>query len=113
GASGERGRRAGGRRRLAREDAERRSAGGRHRRGGHGARARPQARLVRSDLSRNRFSQLGAGLMPYTVVAQGENVLTLAWAAGLDWKSVWNHPSNAGLRQTRKDPNALLPRDSL
>jgi Putative peptidoglycan binding domain len=51
--------------------------------------------------------------MPYTVVTQGENVLTLALRAGLSWRAVWDHPNNADLRARRSDPNVLAPGDAL
>lgn len=44
-------------------------------------------------------------------VQPGDCVLTIAENAGLLWKTVWSHPNNTDLRQTRKDPNVLLPGD--
>jgi hypothetical protein len=44
-------------------------------------------------------------------VKQGECIESIAHGAGLPWEAVWNHPSNAGLKQSRKNPNVLLPGD--
>lgn len=47
----------------------------------------------------------------YHTVNQGDCIASLAYAAGLNWKLVWNHPNNANLRATRKDPNILYVGD--
>ncbi|MGA8152334.1 MAG: peptidoglycan-binding protein [Terriglobales bacterium] len=44
-------------------------------------------------------------------VAQGECLSSIAAQAGIPWKTIWNHPDNAELRQKRKDPNVLYPDD--
>ncbi len=46
-------------------------------------------------------------------VKQGDCILSIAAAARLPWKTVWNHPENADLRQKRKSPNVLHPGDSV
>jgi N-acetylmuramoyl-L-alanine amidase len=45
------------------------------------------------------------------VVQQGECVSSIADQYGFDWKLIWSHPDNAGLRSTRKDPNVLYEGD--
>jgi len=45
------------------------------------------------------------------VVGQGECIYSLAARFGHDWKTIWNHPDNAGLKAARKDPGILLPGD--
>jgi N-acetylmuramoyl-L-alanine amidase len=32
-------------------------------------------------------------------------------AYGYNWQTLWNHPQNANLKNTRKDPNVLFPGD--
>jgi N-acetylmuramoyl-L-alanine amidase len=51
--------------------------------------------------------------MPNYTVQQGDCVTSIADRYGLLWTTVWNHPSNGGLRQLRKDPNVLYPGDQL
>ncbi|MCX6606649.1 MAG: peptidoglycan-binding domain-containing protein [Acidobacteria bacterium] len=46
-------------------------------------------------------------------VAQGETTVQLALEAGHYWSTVWQHSSNAQLRQLRKHHNVLLPGDVL
>ena len=46
----------------------------------------------------------------YTV-RKGDCLSTIAARSGLPWKALWDHPDNAGLRRTRKDPNVLRPGD--
>lgn len=47
------------------------------------------------------------------VVAPGDCVSSIAYAHGLFWETLWNHPDNAPVRQARTDPNALLAGDRL
>ena len=47
---------------------------------------------------------------PY-VIRQGDYLQKLAFAHGFDEEAVWNDPKNAALKDTRKDPNLLLPGD--
>jgi hypothetical protein len=52
--------------------------------------------------------------MPKHVVKQGEDVASIAARYGFgDWKTVWDHPKNAALKQRRKDPSILFPGDEL
>jgi len=51
--------------------------------------------------------------MPTYTISQGDCLSNVADAHGFDWKSLWNHPENAALRQKRKDPNVLFPGDLL
>ena len=44
-------------------------------------------------------------------VRDGESIQTLAHQAGLFWETVWLHGNNATLKNTRKDPDVLLPGD--
>jgi hypothetical protein len=46
-------------------------------------------------------------------VRQGECVASIAAAYGAPAKKVWNAPENEDLREERKDPNVLLPGDSV
>jgi Putative peptidoglycan binding domain len=50
----------------------------------------------------------------YHEVRQGEHLARLAHEYGFsDYHSIWNHPNNADLKQTRQSPNILFPGDSL
>ncbi|MDX2150489.1 MAG: LysM domain-containing protein [Bryobacteraceae bacterium] len=44
-------------------------------------------------------------------VAQGECLSSIAERYGFDWSTLWNHPSNAQLKQLRQDPNVIYPGD--
>lgn len=47
-------------------------------------------------------------------VKQGDHVAKIAARFGLaDFGAIWNHPSNAALKQVRGNPNVLLPGDVL
>jgi N-acetylmuramoyl-L-alanine amidase len=48
----------------------------------------------------------------YTV-GEGQCVESIAAAHGFFWETIWNLTENAGLKQTRKDPNTLLPGDRI
>jgi peptidoglycan hydrolase-like protein with peptidoglycan-binding domain len=51
--------------------------------------------------------------MPNHIVVDGEWIGSIAAAAGIrSWKTLWNHPRNAGLR-ARRDPNLLIPGDTV
>lgn len=51
--------------------------------------------------------------MPNHTVVDGEWIGSIAAAVGnRSWKTIWNHPRNAGLR-ARRDPNLLVPGDSV
>lgn len=48
---------------------------------------------------------------PYQV-KQGDTLLSIAEAFGFrTWEGIWNHESNARLRETRQDPQVLAPGD--
>ena len=52
--------------------------------------------------------------MPEHIIKQGECLSSIAAEYGFeDYRSIWNHPANAGLKQRRLDPNILLPGDRL
>jgi hypothetical protein len=44
-------------------------------------------------------------------VQQGDCFSNIAEQCGIPWKTLWNHPDNAELKQKRKDPNVLYPGD--
>ena len=48
----------------------------------------------------------------WVTVQQQDSVENLAFARGLFWQTVWDHPENAALREVR-DPMVLLPGDRL
>jgi N-acetylmuramoyl-L-alanine amidase len=48
------------------------------------------------------------------VVRQGDHLSSITKAFGFsDYKTIWEHPHNANLKQKRQNPNILLPGDSL
>ena len=47
------------------------------------------------------------------VVKQGECIYSVAAQTGHDWKTLWDHPENALLKDTRKNPGVLLPGDRI
>ena len=46
-------------------------------------------------------------------IKSGDCLSNIAERAGLRWKTIWQHPENAGLREQRQDPNVLYPGDRL
>ena len=53
--------------------------------------------------------------MPGThTVVQGDHLSKLAEQYGFsDYRTIWDHPENAALKSKRKDPNILLPGDTV
>jgi len=51
--------------------------------------------------------------MAQHTVAQGECINSIAHQYGFFWETLWNHPQNAQLKQSRKDPGILLPGDQV
>jgi hypothetical protein len=58
---------------------------------------------------------MGARLMGfYLTIEQGDHLPQIADEHGFsDWHTIWDDPSNAELRQQRKDPGVLAPGDRL
>lgn len=50
--------------------------------------------------------------MNYTV-KQGDCCSSLGYKFGIPWKKIWDHASNAALRQKRKTPDVLFPGDAI
>jgi len=44
-------------------------------------------------------------------VRGGDSLTSIAAAHGRDWRTLWEHPRNARLRDSRGDPETLLPGD--
>ena len=51
--------------------------------------------------------------MPKRKVGVGETTSSLAKKKGFFWRTIWEHPENAGLRAKRKDPNVLFETDDI
>jgi N-acetylmuramoyl-L-alanine amidase len=49
--------------------------------------------------------------MPDHTVKQGDCIESIAKQHGYFWQTLWNHPRNAALKQSRKDPDVLFPGD--
>ena len=49
--------------------------------------------------------------MPQHTVSQGECMVSIADRYGFFWQTLWNHPQNAALKQSRKDASTLYPGD--
>ena len=51
--------------------------------------------------------------MPTHTVSQGESIISIASSYGFFWKTIWEHGSNASLKEKRKNPNVLLVGDEV
>jgi len=52
--------------------------------------------------------------MPFYTVKPGDYLVKIAKDHGIaNWKTIWDHPSNADLRQKRKSPDILMAGDQL
>jgi N-acetylmuramoyl-L-alanine amidase len=50
--------------------------------------------------------------MPETIVVEaGDCFINLSKQKGFDWETIWNHPRNAGLQESRKHLNIIKPGD--
>src|SRR5437016_6010248 len=47
------------------------------------------------------------------IVAQGDSVESVASENGYFWRTLWDHPRNAELKQLRQNPHVLYPADKL
>ena len=46
-------------------------------------------------------------------VRQGDSLTSIAFDFGFHWETLWNHPNNAALKNSRKDPHVIYPGDTL
>ena len=51
--------------------------------------------------------------MPKQKVGAGETTSSLAKKNGFFWRTIWEHPENAELKEKRKDPNVLFEDDEI
>lgn len=51
--------------------------------------------------------------MPTMIVQAGDSIPSIAKDNGFFWQTVWNHPQNADLKASRKNPNQLVRGDEV
>lgn len=51
--------------------------------------------------------------MPKYTVSSGDSIPSIAKEHGFLWKTIWDHPQNAGLKNLRKDPSVLFEGDEV
>lgn len=51
--------------------------------------------------------------MPKRYISSGESIPSIARDEGFFWKTLWNLPENASLKEKRKDPNVLYEGDEV
>ncbi|MEQ8767499.1 MAG: peptidoglycan-binding domain-containing protein [Planctomycetota bacterium] len=51
--------------------------------------------------------------MPHVKIGAGDSIPSLASTHGFLWRTIWEHPDNAALREKRDDPNLLVEGDEV